>query len=132
MYAGKSWSWETNTNTVTCPLPHPCGRSFWSRKQRKAEKGEAFIQQNHMSKLLTENFHYTDLNSMQLLRSCIVHDNQKEMYQTKNTTKPRTHSISKYPSNAFRCLTLCTMELFRGHREGAYSEEHLLSRYPTL
>lgn len=85
---------------VRCPLPHPCGHSFWSKEQRKAEKGVAVIQQNHSSKLRNENFDYTDLNSMQLTRGCTVQDNQKEMYQTKNIKVKNTLHFKA----SFQCL----------------------------
>lgn len=53
------------------------------------------------------------------------------MHQTK-TTKLRKFSASKHCSNAFRYLTFCITEFFRGHRKSAYSEEHLPFLSPTL
>lgn len=52
----KVGSSETTSNIVRCPLSlNHCSHSFWSNKQRKAEKGEVVAQQNYPSKLLPAN-----------------------------------------------------------------------------
>lgn len=101
--------WQKHTKKPPPTTLWPC------LSEQKAEddwKRETVIQQNHTCKLLTENVGYPDLKSMQLLRSCIVRGNHRDLADQNHRGAKNTFNFKA----SFQCLQgiwHCTMDPFR-------------------